>query len=132
MNAKHSVMFGFVSRLLSYVDSWSQHGRKEGWHGGKTERGDKRMLREPCCKCHFVLFKHFSECGDGHSRCSGSCHFLSHPLTFGILGSLPRAGTGSGMEDRGCFFISQGHSGRDGFKTIPVATSSQLHQTVLL
>lgn len=70
----------------------------------EAERGDKRMLRAPCCKCHFVPFTNFSEYSNGHSRCRRSCHFLSHPLTFGILGSMPCAGTGSWIEDKGVLY----------------------------
>lgn len=104
MNVKHSMMFGPVSRLVSYVDSWSQQGRKQGvawWkHGDRRQEDVKRSPLQMSLR----PFQHFSKCGSGHSRCSGSCHLLSHPLTFGILGRLPCTNTGSGMEDRGVLY----------------------------
>lgn len=48
MNVKHSMMFGLVSRLVSYVDSWSQQGRKQGvawWkHRERRQEDVKRTL----------------------------------------------------------------------------------------
>lgn len=52
-------------------------------------------------------FQHFSECDSGHSTRSGSCHFLSHTLTFGVHGSLPLAITGSGKEDSSVYHCSR-------------------------
>lgn len=46
-----------------------------------VERTPQQMSLRP--------FKHFPNCGVGHLRCSSSCHSLSPPLTFGILGCMP-------------------------------------------
>ncbi len=123
MNVKHSMMFGLVSRLLSYVDSWSQQGRKQGaawWkHRDRRQEDVKRTLLQMSLR----PFQHFSKCSSGYSRCSGSCHFLSHPLTFGILGRLPCACTGSGIEDRGVLYQPRAQW-KGWLRTVAVATSS--------
>lgn len=57
-------------------------------------------------------FKLFSKCGGGHLKGGSSCHFLSHPLTFGILGCMPCTSTGSGMTTEG-ILLDKGTWGRD-------------------
>lgn len=92
MNVKHSMMFGLVSRLVSYVDSWSQQDRKQGVAWWKHRERRQEDVKGSLLQMSHCPFQHFSEWGDGHSRCSGSCHFLSHPLTFGIVSCLLCAG----------------------------------------
>lgn len=113
MNVKHSMMFGLVSRLVSYVDSWSQQGRKQGAAWWKHRKRRQEDVKRTLLQMSLRPFQHFLKCGGGYSRCSGSCHFLSHPLTFGILGCLPCVAQEVGWRT-GVFSISQGHSGRDG------------------
>lgn len=131
MNVKHSMMFGLVSRLVSYVDSWSQQGRKQGVAWWKhRERRQADVKRTPL-QMSLRPFQHFSKCGGGHSRCSGSCHFLSRALTFVILGCLPCANTGSGMEDRSVFYQPRAQW-KEWLRKIALESSLHEHQTVLL
>lgn len=59
---------------------------------------DVKRTPQPMSLCPF---EHFSNCGGGHLRCGSSCHFLSHPLTFGILGCMPYTDAGNGMTTAG-------------------------------
>lgn len=54
---QHDVWPGKHTRILCrFMVTAGQETTGQGWHGGDTERGDKRMLGGACCKCHFVLF----------------------------------------------------------------------------
>lgn len=72
-------------------------------------REDVRRTPQQMSLCPFRLS---SKCGGGHLRGGSSCHCLSHPLTFGILGCMPCTSTGSGMTTEG-ILLDKGTWGRD-------------------
>lgn len=74
------------------------------------------------------LFQHFWERGSGHSRRSGSCHFLSQPLTFGIVGRLPLPWQEE--EERGASHV-QGHGGKGRSEQSVVITAAPGSITVI-
>lgn len=75
----------------------------------KGSREDVRRTPQQMSLCPFRLS---SKCGGGHLRGGSSCHFLSHPLTFGILGCMPWTSTGSGTTMEG-ILLDKGTWGRD-------------------
>lgn len=70
----------------------------------KHHEGSQEDVKRTPQQMSLCPFKHFANCGGGHLRCSSSCHFLSHPLTFGILGCMPCTNTVSGMTTEGVLF----------------------------
>lgn len=91
MNVKHSKLFGLLRRRECDVNHGHSRAANMMWHN--TVRGVKRTPQQMT----LCPFKHFPNCGGRHLRCSCSCHSLSPPLTFGILGCMPCTDTGSGM-----------------------------------
>lgn len=102
MNVKRSVPFGPVSRRRFTGTAWAGN---MGWHDGKHKQRTQGDVEGTPLQ---MSPRPFSKYGGRHSRCSSSCHFLSRPLTFGIVGRLPCTSTGSGMEDGGV--VSQGQN----------------------
>lgn len=98
MNVKHSMLFGLRSwcKLKVTAGQETQCGMAAKHCEGSRE--DVRRTPQQMSLCPFRLF---SKCGGGHLRGGSSCHFLSHPLTFGILGCMPCTTTGSGMTTEG-------------------------------